>query len=34
MERIDPARLAENFIELIGREWMLVTAGSRKSSIR
>lgn len=28
MERIDPARLAENFIELIGREWMLVTAGS------
>lgn len=31
MERIDPARLAENFIELIGREWMLVTAGSRKS---
>ena len=28
MERIDPARLAENFIELIGREWMLVTASS------
>ena len=22
MERIDPARLAEKFIELIGREWM------------
>lgn len=34
MERIDPARLAENFIELIGREWMLVTAAARKSSIR
>ena len=25
MERIDPARLAENFIELIGREWMRYT---------
>ncbi len=27
MEKIDPAWITENFISLIGREWMLVTAG-------
>ena len=27
MEKIDPAWITENIISLIGREWMLVTAG-------
>lgn len=27
MEKIDPAWITENFITLIGKEWMLVTAG-------
>ncbi len=26
---IDPATLSENLFDLIGKEWMLITAGSR-----
>lgn len=29
MRKIDPGHLAENFIGLVGKEWMLVTAGDR-----
>ena len=27
MERIEINRLSENFIEAVGKEWMLITAG-------
>ena len=31
MKRIEPTQIADNPIEAIGREWMLVTAGDQKS---
>lgn len=30
-ERVDPSSLPDNVIELIGREWMLITAGNKDS---
>ena len=34
MKRITVKELTDNFIEAIGKEWMLVTAGNRILSIR
>lgn len=31
MRPIDPAQITDNFISLIGKEWMLITAGSLSS---
>lgn len=31
MKRIEPTEITDNFIESIGREWMLVTAGDKES---
>lgn len=28
MHKIDPGQIAENFIDIIGHEWMLITAGT------
>ncbi len=30
MEKIDPKKLTDNFFETIGKEWMLVTAGTKQ----
>lgn len=30
--KIDPAKINDNLIRLIATDWMLVTAGTRKSS--
>ena len=31
MEKIEPAKLTDNFIESIGKEWMLITVGTPES---